>query len=514
MIIPMASRRRAWCQGCLAVAWATLMPAAVAAEPGFALHAEGFAARIVGQPKADQFGWGAGGWVSPELRLGERLGIELPIGVVGLTNGSGAETALGLAETGAGYAAFAIPSLRVRPFGGRTPSGIFAAAGLWVSGGGGVAYTGNVIRPVLGARLGYDLFVSPRFRVGPSAGFVQIIENSSEVSPEDARLVLIGVHLAMEKPVEQVVSDRDRDGIPDHRDTCPDTPEDRDGFEDEDGCPDIDNDQDGVLDKVDSCPDEPEDLDGHDDLDGCPDIDNDDDGLLDTKDNCPDIAEDPDGFEDEDGCPDLDNDQDGFPDNVDKCPNEPETVNNYADDDGCPDEKLVRVRGDEILLDDRVYFRINMDQIQVRSWPLLKTVAKLLKANRQYERVRIQGHADKRGDPTFNQQLSLRRGQAVRKMLTEFGVAAERLVVEGFGDSRPMRAGATEYAWRKNRRVDFRIIQRAKFVAQDSVPSGEKKKPPTAKEKTAPGGEDATSDPSEDDATSADRTKTEEAYGE
>ncbi|MFP6687457.1 MAG: OmpA family protein, partial [Polyangiaceae bacterium] len=281
-----------------------------------------------------------------------------------------------------------------------------------------------------------------------------------------------------------------------------------------------DNDRDGVLDTVDSCPDEPEDLDGYDDLDGCPELDNDEDGLLDTKDKCPNIAEDRDGFEDEDGCPDLDNDQDGFPDNVDKCPDEPETVNNYADDDGCPDEKRVRVRGDEILLDDRVYFRINMDQIQVRSWPLLKTVAKLLKANRQYERVRIQGHADKRGDPTFNQQLSLRRGKAVRKMLTEFGVAAERLVVEGFGDSRPMRAGATEYAWRKNRRVEFRIIQRAKLLPESKAPSGETKKkspavtPPATEEKTAPDGGDAKSDPPQDDATSADRTKTEEAYGE
>jgi hypothetical protein len=48
--------------------------------------------------------------------------------------------------------------------------------------------------------------------------------------------------------------DRDRDGIPDDADRCPDLAEDRDGFEDADGCPEADNDQDGVVDAEDACP--------------------------------------------------------------------------------------------------------------------------------------------------------------------------------------------------------------------------------------------------------------------
>jgi outer membrane protein OmpA-like peptidoglycan-associated protein len=65
--------------------------------------------------------------------------------------------------------------------------------------------------------------------------------------------------------------DRDRDGIPDSRDQCPDEPEDRDGFQDEDGCPDPDNDRDGILDGADRCPNEPETRNGFQDEDGCPD---------------------------------------------------------------------------------------------------------------------------------------------------------------------------------------------------------------------------------------------------
>ena len=62
--------------------------------------------------------------------------------------------------------------------------------------------------------------------------------------------------------------DTDGDGIVDEDDACPNEPEDFDGFEDEDGCPDPDPDRDGdgVIDRLDSCPDEP----GPEENQGCP----------------------------------------------------------------------------------------------------------------------------------------------------------------------------------------------------------------------------------------------------
>ena len=53
------------------------------------------------------------------------------------------------------------------------------------------------------------------------------------------------------------VSDVDKDGIADAYDLCYDRAEDRDGFEDDDGCPDLDNDQDGTPDDKDPCPNVP-----------------------------------------------------------------------------------------------------------------------------------------------------------------------------------------------------------------------------------------------------------------
>ena len=65
--------------------------------------------------------------------------------------------------------------------------------------------------------------------------------------------------------------DLDGDGIADANDKCPDMPEDRDAFEDADGCPDPDNDKDGIMDMNDQCPNAPETMNGKKDDDGCPD---------------------------------------------------------------------------------------------------------------------------------------------------------------------------------------------------------------------------------------------------
>ncbi len=132
-------------------------------------------------------------------------------------------------------------------------------------------------------------------------------------------------------------SDADGDRITGRKDKCPNEPEDHDGFQDEDGCPDPDNDNDGIPDSLDKCPNEPEDVDGFGDEDGCPDFDNDADSIPDSLDNCPNNSEDVDGFGDKDGCPDFDNDRDGITDSLDVCPNEPEDRDGLEDSNGCPD---------------------------------------------------------------------------------------------------------------------------------------------------------------------------------
>jgi hypothetical protein len=96
--------------------------------------------------------------------------------------------------------------------------------------------------------------------------------------------------------------DRDGDGYLDPVDRCPDQPENYNGYEDQDGCPDDpDADGDGIPDSRDRCVVDPEDRDNYQDDDGCPEPDNDADGVLDSADRCINEPEDPDGFQDTDG---------------------------------------------------------------------------------------------------------------------------------------------------------------------------------------------------------------------
>ncbi len=115
---------------------------------------------------------------------------------------------------------------------------------------------------------------------------------------------------------EHVPADMDGDGIDDLTDKCNTEPEDKDGFEDGDGCPEPDNDLDGVLDPKDRCPTIPG---GENASAGCPrDVDTDKDGLADAYDRCPLLSQ---GDGGRNGCPvDIDSDSDGILDMDDPCP--------------------------------------------------------------------------------------------------------------------------------------------------------------------------------------------------
>jgi outer membrane protein OmpA-like peptidoglycan-associated protein len=248
--------------------------------------------------------------------------------------------------------------------------------------------------------------------------------------------------------------DSDGDGIPDRWDLCPYQPEDYDGFEDLDGCPEPDNDGDGIPDLKDECRDLSEDRDGFQDDDGCPDPDNDGDGIPDIRDDCPNQAEDLDGFQDLDGCPDEDNDGDGIPDEKDKCPNRPETPNGYQDDDGCPDEAPVFLQVGQVWVLREIRFRSGSAHLQSSSFAVLDSLAVLLHRHPDVV-VEIAGHTDNVGSWDFNLRLSQKRAEAVREYLIFKGIDPNRLRAVGYGESRPIASNATRTGREQNRRIEI-----------------------------------------------------------
>ncbi len=267
-------------------------------------------------------------------------------------------------------------------------------------------------------------------------------------------------------------ADRDGDGIPDSVDGCSEESEDKDGYQDEDGCPDLDNDGDGIADTDDQCPDEPEDKDGFKDGDGCREDDNDGDTIPDAADKCPDQSEDKDGFEDEDGCPDQDNDGDGFADASDRCPNDGETVNGIDDDDGCPDVRGTtgpEERADRIdLKGGQITFSRNTATLTAPAKQLLAQVASIIKSRKLNIRIEVHvplGTKAKAAAPIAAQKkkdktLAQSRGKAIVDYLGAQGVAAQQVQAVGLGSDRPLGASSPTDA--TNERVDFIKAQQGK----------------------------------------------------
>jgi outer membrane protein OmpA-like peptidoglycan-associated protein len=253
--------------------------------------------------------------------------------------------------------------------------------------------------------------------------------------------------------------DNDADGIPDSLDKCPNNAEDRDGFQDEDGCPDIDNDKDGIPDLKDNCPNVAEDFDGFEDRDGCPDFDNDKDGVPDSVDKCPNDPEDIDGFQDSDGCPDLDNDQDGIPDLKDKCPNQPENFNGYLDDDGCPDTippPPAKKREPDMPRQQTLnglQFRGKTAELLPETYRFLDPLIRVMKEFPDVE-IEIRGFFDSADKYDNATQITQVRAEAVRQYLATQGIAPQRMRAVGMGGSYPIADNRTAAGRAQNRRIE------------------------------------------------------------
>jgi outer membrane protein OmpA-like peptidoglycan-associated protein len=71
--------------------------------------------------------------------------------------------------------------------------------------------------------------------------------------------------------------------------------------------------------------------------------------------------------------------------------------------------------------------------------------------------VTVEGHTDSIGSDQYNQKLSERRANAVRKYLIEKGIASSRIRVAGFGEQRPIADNKTAEGRAINRRAEFEV---------------------------------------------------------
>jgi len=116
------------------------------------------------------------------------------------------------------------------------------------------------------------------------------------------------------------------------------------------------------------------------------------------------------------------------------------------------------IRPTPIPVFDSVYFDPNKTNISPAAAKALDQNGKLLKENPQI-RVEIGGHTDPSGSEKANQLISEKRAQSAKKYLMDkFGIADNRLVVKGYGSTKPIADNRTQEGRSKNRRVEVRVI--------------------------------------------------------
>lgn len=231
--------------------------------------------------------------------------------------------------------------------------------------------------------------------------------------------------------------DRDKDGILDKDDLCPDTP----GLVEFQGCPDTDGD--GIPDKDDQCPD----VAGPVENQGCPWPDTDGDGIVDKDDACPEVA----GPAENNGCPWPDTDGDGILDKDDACP----TVPGLAQYNGCPKPKTATATEVETELKN-IYFDFNKATIKAESSSRLDAASTIIKNDGG--NYLLEGQTDKKGSEAYNLDLSRRRAASVVSALDARGVDASALKSIGVGEA---KAVVPESASDAERQQDRKVVVRA-----------------------------------------------------
>lgn len=140
-----------------------------------------------------------------------------------------------------------------------------------------------------------------------------------------------------------------------------------------------------------------------------------------------------------------DEDGDGVPDNIDKCPGTPAGV--VVDEFGC--EKVIR-------LGLGVHFAFDSTKVNPTAQKEIDKVTDYLNTTDNYK-VLLEGHTDSTGNANYNQKLSERRANSVKKVLIDQGLEADKITTVGYGETQPVATNETKEGRAQNRRVDAKF---------------------------------------------------------
>jgi outer membrane protein OmpA-like peptidoglycan-associated protein len=188
------------------------------------------------------------------------------------------------------------------------------------------------------------------------------------------------------------------------------------------------------LDKDDKCPNEPENFNGYEDKDGCPDILSNLQKL-------------------------TDRDADGISDELDKCPDQQETFNGFQDDDGCPDSLIVSdtLTTKEIILDGINLFEWRGAEIKPTAYETLDKLAEFLAIDPFIKWV-VESYTDNNGNTDSLKVLSQNRAISVVRYLINKGLPSFMFKIFAKGSDSPVADNNNLEGRLKNNRIVLRKL--------------------------------------------------------
>jgi outer membrane protein OmpA-like peptidoglycan-associated protein len=144
----------------------------------------------------------------------------------------------------------------------------------------------------------------------------------------------------------------------------------------------------------------------------------------------------------------TDTDEDSVPDSIDLCPDTQHGI--AVNSTGCAADVAINLDG--------VNFLYNSHELTDEARGILDRVADSLIQLPEL-RLEVAGHTDATGDPTYNQELSMQRAEAVRDYLVAQGANPRYIGAAGYGGQRPIADNTTLEGLQQNRRVELHILQ-------------------------------------------------------
>lgn len=132
------------------------------------------------------------------------------------------------------------------------------------------------------------------------------------------------------------------------------------------------------------------------------------------------------------------------------------------------------VKKDRLEIPGQIVFESGKAVLKPESEAGINQLKQYLDETPRVTKLRIEGHTDNVGSPEANETLSGQRALAIKAALIAKGIAKERLLAVGFGQSKPIADNATEEGKAKNRRTEFRIAELGgkKYLGLDPAGGG------------------------------------------